>query len=182
MQVVAERGLAGTTLRHVADAAEVSVGLVQRYFATKDELLHFGFEHVYLRTQERVAAVPIELPVKQIVLGIAEAILPLDPQRRRESRVWLAFVHASLNDAQLAETHRKSAAELVDGLRRALDGAQRAGELDDAVDIGAEALSLTALLDGLTVNGIATEQQYDGDALRELVRRHIDQLFEASVR
>lgn len=182
MQVVAERGLTGTTLRHVADAAGVSVGLVQRYFVSKDDLLHFGFAHVYQRTHERVAAVPLVPPVKQILLGIAEAILPLDEERCRESRVWLAFVHASLTDPRLAESHRQSAGELLDGLRQALDGAQRTGELDVSVDTEVESLRLMALLDGLTVNRLAMGQRYADPVLRALLHQHVDGLFEKTPR
>lgn len=176
MHVVSERGLAGTTLRHVADHAGVSVGLVQRYFATKADLLHFGFDHVYRRTHERIAAVPLDPPVRTILVGIAEAILPLDPERRRESRVWLAFVHASLSDAQLARTHQQSATELLEGLQAALAGAQRAGELRAGLDLDAEAATLMALLDGLTLSGIAMEDRYPAEVLRELVHDHLDSL------
>lgn len=180
MEVVAERGLIGTTLRHVADKAGVSVGLVQRYFVSKDALLHFGFEHVYQRTHDRVASVPVVPPVREIILGIAEAILPLDSQRRRESQVWLAFVHTSLNDEQMAETHQKATAELVDGLREALEGAQRHGELNATIDTRSEALALTAFLDGLVVNGISTG--LPDDVLRTLLRGYLDRLFEENPR
>lgn len=182
MHVVAERGMTGTTLRQVADFAGVSVGLVQRYFATKDELLRFGFDHVYQRTHQRVAIVPIHPPIKQVVLAIAEAVLPLDPERSRESRVWLAFVQASLTDEKLADIHRESAMELADGLGEALQAAQRSGELSAEVDAGTEALELMALVDGLTLSGVALEERYSREVLRSILHRYVDVLFARSER
>ncbi|MGW0482702.1 helix-turn-helix domain-containing protein [Nonomuraea sp. NPDC003214] len=68
MRTLAERGLARTTLVDVAAAAEVSVGLVQRYFRSKDELLLFGIEHVYRRVGERVRQVQVTTPVRGFVM------------------------------------------------------------------------------------------------------------------
>lgn len=177
MEVVEARGLVNTTLRHVADAAGVSVGLVQRYFTTKNELLQFGFEYVYQRTRDRITEIPREPPIKKVVLGIGEAILPLDPQRRRETNVFLAFVPATLTDTGLAQTHQQAAAELVDGLAQALEAAKGSGELATTVDTGSEALALVALLDGLVLDGMATENLYPVDTLRSLLHSHVNRLF-----
>ncbi|WP_256840442.1 TetR/AcrR family transcriptional regulator [Ornithinimicrobium faecis] len=177
MEVVAERGLTRTTLRQVADTAGVSVGLVQRYFTTKNELLRFGFDYVYQRTRDRINQVPQEPPIREVVLGLGEAILPLDPQRRRETNVFLAFVHATLNDPDLADTHQRAATELVDGLQRALEAARRNGELKTDVDTHLEALTLVALLDGLVLDGMATQHLFPEETLRSLLHRHVDRLF-----
>lgn len=180
MRTVAARGLERTTIRQVADAAGVSVGLVQRYFATKDDLLRFGIAHVYRRTQERVAAVPVRPPVRSLVQDVAEALLPLDDERERECRVWLAFVQAALNDPDQRVTHERAAVELVTGLSEALAGAQRAGELDASVDAGREAAALAAFLDGLTLNGVATPGAFGRDTLRSAVTGYLDRLFGGS--
>jgi TetR/AcrR family transcriptional regulator, transcriptional repressor of bet genes len=57
MAVVGERGLARTTLADVADHAGVSIGLVQRYFRSKAQLLRFGVEHMYHRAEQRLQEV-----------------------------------------------------------------------------------------------------------------------------
>ncbi|NDL58566.1 TetR/AcrR family transcriptional regulator [Phytoactinopolyspora mesophila] len=174
---VAEHGLDRTTIRRVADTAGVSVGLVQRYFKTKDELLRFGIEHVYQRTIQRVDSVPIEPPVRNVVVGITEALLPLDDERERESRVWLAFVQSSLSDDAQQQTHLSAVASLVDGLHRAFEGAQRAGELAESVDAGLEARTLAAFVDGLSLNQVASKSHYDRAVIRAALHTYIDRLF-----
>ena len=78
MYVVAEN-LAATTVR--SQTPQESPGPAQRYFASKKELIHFGLEHVYDRTRQRAEAVPITTPVRGIVIGLAEALLPLTEER-----------------------------------------------------------------------------------------------------
>lgn len=46
MACFAERGVAGTSLRTIADSAEVSVGLIQHYFGSKARLIAAIDEHV----------------------------------------------------------------------------------------------------------------------------------------
>lgn len=46
MTCFAERGVAGTSLRTIADAADVSVGLIQHYFGSKAGLVEAIDEHV----------------------------------------------------------------------------------------------------------------------------------------
>lgn len=177
MRTVAEHGLERTTIRRVADAAGVSVGLVQRYFASKDELLRFGIEYVYERTRTRVALVPLDQPVRSIVEQITMSQLPLDDERVRESRVWLAFVEATLSDTAKRDVHLDATRELLDGITRALAGAQRRGEMDQSLDPAREALMLVALMDGLVLHTVATGSPFDRDSIRAAVRTHLDRLL-----
>ncbi|MEU4572654.1 TetR/AcrR family transcriptional regulator [Nonomuraea sp. ATR24] len=181
MRTLAERGLARTTLADVAAAAEVSVGLVQRYFRSKDELLLFGIEHVYRRVGERVRQVQVTTPVRGFVMRLMETFLPLDPERERELRVWLTFLQATLTDDKMAAVHRAATADLLDGLADALAGAQRAGELDPALDPRVEAASLVAFVDGLCLHHAATGTGYDAAGIRAALAAYLGRLFGAEV-
>ncbi|WP_432092750.1 TetR/AcrR family transcriptional regulator [Streptomyces sp. bgisy100] len=177
LATVAERGLMRTTLTDVAAAAGVSVGLVQRCFRSKDELLRFGFDYVCRRTQERVHRVPIGLPVREVVVALMEQILPLEPEREGELGVWLSFVQASLTDREMAAIHQAGVTELIDGLTEALKGAQRAGELDLDLDVRAEAAALVAFVDGLCLHHAATSG-FDAASSRAALRAYVDRTFD----
>jgi len=178
LSTVAERGLARTALADVAATAGVSVGLVQRYFRTKGDLLRFGVEWIYSRVRERVQQVEITPPVRGIVVRIMETFLPLDEERERELKVWLSFLQASLTDPEMAAIHKAATRDLNDGIVEALSGAQRAGELADGLDIAVEAAALVAFVDGLSLHHIATGTGYDADQLRAALVRYVDRLFE----
>ncbi|MFI0481500.1 TetR/AcrR family transcriptional regulator [Actinomadura sp. 9N215] len=177
MSTVAERGLARTTLADVAAAAGVSVGLVQRYFRTKDDLLRFGVEWIYGRARERVRQVDVTPPVRGIVVRIMETFLPLDEERSRELRVWLSFLQASLTDPDMAATHKAATRELVDGIAEALRAARRRDELPAGTDVAAEAAALVAFVDGLSLHHAATHEGYGPHELRTALTRYVDRLF-----
>ncbi|MGK5630363.1 TetR/AcrR family transcriptional regulator [Streptomyces sp. URMC 123] len=178
MSTVAERGLARTALADVAATAGVSVGLVQRYFRTKGDLLGFGVEWIYDRARERVREVEITLPVRAVVVRMMETFLPLDDEREMELKVWLNFLQASLTDPGMAATHQAAARDLRDGLVEALSGAQRAGELADDIDVAAEATALIAFVDGLSLHHAVTGEGYAADDLRAALVRYVDRLFD----
>ena len=46
LAVVSEVGLEGASIRAVAARAGVSIGTVQHYFATKDDMLLYAYRHV----------------------------------------------------------------------------------------------------------------------------------------
>ena len=176
---VAERGLEKTTVRDVADAAGASVGLVQRYFRTKADLLRFGIQVVFERVEARVRRVSITPPVRRIVGEIAESLFPLDEERDQEFRVVLAFWQASLHDPEMTATHRKATHGLVDGLAEAFAGAQRAGELSETLDPAFEARILLALVDGLSLHATVTEDGFDAEMITAALHLHLDRLFDS---
>ncbi|MBB4934911.1 AcrR family transcriptional regulator [Lipingzhangella halophila] len=177
LRAVAARGLARTTLIDVADEAGTSVGLVQRYFRSKSDLLRFGVEYLYERAEERIAEVELVPPVRSVLYRVTETLLPLDDERRTELAVWLEFVPATLTDPEMSRIHRDTTRRLVDGIAGGITSAQKHGELSTGVDARAEAAALVAFVDGLTMHHIATAEIFDTGMIRDALHRFIDQLF-----
>ena len=179
LRTIARKGLARTTFADVADELGASVGLVQRYFRSKSELLRFGVEHLYKRGRERIDAVERVPPVSDLMFRVARTLLPLDEERRFELTVWLEFLPATVTDPEMAELHRTTTRELVDGLAAGLAAAQRNGELAEDLDPKAEAMALAALADGLTVHQLTSPDVFDDAAAEDVLRRHFARLFSA---
>lgn len=177
LRAIARKGLAKTTFADVADELGASVGLVQRYFRSKDDLLRFGVEHLHKRGEERIAAVERTLPVRDLLFRAARTLLPLDEERRRELTVWLEFLPATVHDPEMAELHRSATHELIDGLTEGLAAAQRHGELPLGLDPRAEALALVAFVDGLTVHRLATADLFDDATAERSLRQYFTRLF-----
>src|SRR3712207_1527593 len=96
IRVAAQQGLEAVSLRHVATAAGVSVGMVQHYFRTKDEMMSFALAAVRDRNQQRITAAIAELgerpPARLLLRTMIAAVLPLDEESRDDGRVALAFL------------------------------------------------------------------------------------------
>ena len=86
-------------------------------------------------------------------------------------------LHWSVNDPELAAIHHRSASELREGLRDAIAGAQRTGEVAEASDPELEALALMTYIDGLTVEAVTTGEMYPPATVRTLLDVYLDRLF-----
>ena len=125
IRVVVDRGLDAVSIRTVAQEAGVSIGAVQHYFATKDDLLLAA----YTRAIDQVVARARDLPAEPdaYVRALLRELLPLDPQREAELRVALAFTARSVHSPRLAELYEAGYRALVDAVAAVL-GAEAAIE------------------------------------------------------
>lgn len=69
-QLVASRGLAGATVEHIADAADISRATFFRYFNSKEDAIAEGVNVLWLtRITDAVAAQPPHLTATEAVIG-----------------------------------------------------------------------------------------------------------------
>ena len=149
LRVIAREGLGGLTMAAIAEQAGTSVGMVQHYFSSKDELLVFAHQRVTSRFDSWLASTNLDGPVGPIVYEALLRILPLDRERRDEVRVRLAFSAAGANDPRLAEYQAERQNYLRRRLARAIERAKQDGEVTTDVDARMAATILGALVAGL---------------------------------
>jgi len=181
-RVTVRQGLEEVSLRHVAAEAGVSMGLVQHYFATKDEMLLFALDtlnqHVSQRVAARVAALPDPNEPRALVRAVLLEMLPLDPERRDDAVVGFAFLAQAAVRPAIANTLQASFAQLQDFVAGEIHRAQEAGETQAGLDPERETLTLLALLDGLTVQVLAG--QGSPEAALAVLEYYLDHLFPAA--
>ncbi len=153
-RLVATVGLDAATVAGVAREAGFSVGLVQHYFRSKDDLLLFAYRQVTAAVGDRVAARVAEgererRPVADAVFESLRELLPLDDRGRDEYRVTHAFLGRSLDDPALAEVARTTAAGIRARLAAAVANGKACGEVEPALDPATAATHIAALVDGL---------------------------------
>jgi AcrR family transcriptional regulator len=154
--VIAQQGIEGVSLRHVAAEAGVSMGRIQHYFGTKEALVLAGcaslVQSAYGGYQETADAAP-----RERLLHVVSQQIPRDDAGRMGVSVWYAYVAKSINDSAvrlvLAEARRGAEEECVRLIRADLAGRTGASPGDDADDPAAlqQARRLLALADGLTL-------------------------------
>lgn len=144
--VIAQHGIEGVSLRHVAAEAGVSMGRIQHYFGTKDALVLAGctalVDRAYGGYQETADAAP-----RERLLHVMSQQIPRDDAGRVGVSVWYAYVAKSINDVAvrqvLAEARRGAEDECV-----RLIVADRGADAEEALT---QARRLLALADGLTL-------------------------------
>ncbi|WP_220448475.1 TetR/AcrR family transcriptional regulator [Nonomuraea mesophila] len=93
LAIIDSRGLDGVSLRDVAAGAQVSLGAVQHYFRTKDEMLLFALNYISERGTDRVhqSLGQGEQPSRTVLRDILAELVPTDERRRTELRISTAF-------------------------------------------------------------------------------------------
>ena len=152
-RLAAREGLEGASLRRVAAEAGVSMGQVQHYFTTKDDMLLFAFHTVGDRVERRLAAAAAEYggapSTRDLLRVLLLALLSSDAEGRAEAPLWIAFLARAVVEPRLAEPFRTGAGSLTAFAADRLRAAQEAGEISPSVDAEQEAGALFALADGL---------------------------------
>jgi TetR/AcrR family transcriptional regulator, transcriptional repressor of bet genes len=165
------QGLDAVTLRHVAAEAGVSMGRVQHYFTTKDEMLLFAFHTLSERVERRMAAAATDLgpsPTPRALLrALLMEMLPLSEQATAEAPVLAAFFARAVVEPKLADVLRGDNRRLREFITEQV-GATHG-------DPGLETVGLLAMVDGLMVHLLLA--QTDTTTAVATLDYHLDRIF-----
>jgi AcrR family transcriptional regulator len=168
--VIAEDGIEGVSIRTLAARAGVSIGTVQYYFSTKNDLLHRVWEYVRDEAAHRFdAAAVAQLPPPRRLSRLVDLLIAPGSEDRL-ARVWFALVARAVHDPEIAALHRAQWQHTEDLIARALVAVnpERAAESDDA------AAELLALLDGLTLAVLTEPDRMPPARARRIARGWTD--------
>ncbi len=152
--VAGESGLGRVTIARAAQAAGVSVGLVQHYYASKKDLLADAFAAVRSDVLTRIDAEIARSEkrgarIETMVVDGLSQLLPIGTRRRAEVYLSHAFAGLALEDETLRVQLRDARRQLQDRVSTALANGITCGEVDADTDPEQAAYGLLALTDGL---------------------------------
>lgn len=164
--LISQEGFDAVTVARTAAAAGISVGLVQHYFRTKDEMLLHAFEHVSASIRSRIderirAGVEHRRPISRVLAEALAQFLPLDAERRAEYRVSRAFAGRALDSPALAEIDTTTARARLDELAQAVHNGKECGEVAEDLDPRPAAVRLAAVTEGLALHVYRTPGEFD---------------------
>lgn len=171
--LIAGAGLDAATMAAVAREAGISVGLVQHYFGSKDELLLFTYRRTMDGVLERAYRLVAEGEaahgtIAAILLDCLQQLWPLDERRRGEHRVAAAFHARSMDSPEVAEVDRRTAAEIRGLIAKSIENGKECGETEPSTASETAAMGILALVGGLA-DQLYREagQDVDGRPVRE---------------
>jgi AcrR family transcriptional regulator len=174
LRIVAEQGLDQVSVREVASAAGVSIGTVQHYFPTKDEMLAAAFAEVVRRVRVRLASVELGDDVRRNLSTVLREFLPLDARRADEARIMLAFATRAANSPELADVQRGVLDEIHEALSEAF--ARAANGQVDAAETGRAAHIAIAAADGLALHAVSAPRWISRPELAAALELLLDRL------
>lgn len=167
-RITSSDGLEGVSLRHVAGEAGVSMGMVQHYFRTKDEMLLFALDAVSERAERRIGRVVAGLSdpedPHQLVRAALLQLLPLDAGRTIEAQMSAAFLARAAVQPEIAVRLAEGSTQLQDFVADQIRRAQALDRADAELQPDHEAAALLAFVDGLMMHTLIRRHGPD-DAL-----------------
>lgn len=167
-RLVAEEGRKALTVRRVADAAGQSTTVVSHYFDDMGELLYETYSLAVRRSRARIDAVLDADPAD--IVGLAEALLPLDAERKADWRIWLAFWGEAFGSPELAGEQRRRARTSADRFHRCLELLDERGRVAGEPDLRAAADRVAALILGIAAEAVFDPRKWTAAAQRAAIR------------
>lgn len=166
--VISREGFAGTTMRMVAEEAGVSTGMLNHYFANRQDLLTQALVFVSERAQAKMReAVEGIAPGRKRLAALLDSALAEGQETTETWRVWINAYGEAVRLADLRHTidsRLLSWYELVD---KALEGLVP----PDADGTIPWSWRFDAVLNGLAIQALTSEAALDGERIRDEVIR-----------
>jgi AcrR family transcriptional regulator len=168
--VIAREGFAGTTMRMVADEAGVSTGMLNHYFANRQDLLVQALVFVSDRSQERYRqAIEGLRPGRKRLEALLDSVLGEDTESIETWRVWINAHGEAVRLPELRRTIEERLNDWFEILGSALEGLvppDRPGAIPWTWRVD-------ALLTGLAIQALSSEAELHGRRIRDEVVRMV---------
>jgi len=171
---MAERGVAGTTVRSICDDAGSSRGLIAHYYANKEELVAEAFRHLFTTVSRQVREGQDRLGGTALDRLKALPRLIFSPPVFTElnRHAFLAFWHEIRFNPAVRQVNKEL---YLDYTRRTeASFARAAEECDVSIDYRSAAIGLLALIDGLWLQLSIDDKTVSRGKAFELCLRYID--------
>lgn len=175
MRITRREGWDAISLRKVAAEAGVSMGMVQHYFSSKDEMLRFAIEMMAedtrKRIRQRVARLPEPHTPRLLVETVLVEMIPRPSRRQTEAQAAQVWIRRLSLRPESQAVLAKGAADVMTMLTEQIGLARPS----DAATAEREAGGLIALLDGLIFNIVGGLQT--AESATEIMRAQLDHVF-----
>jgi AcrR family transcriptional regulator len=167
-RVIARDGLYGTSMRAVAKEAGCTIGLINHWFSSRDDLIEATFNQAIELELEGAAELAID---PSSYIEAASQYLPVDDRRRDAAKVWIAFYAMVLcgEDQLERRTARCHAVRkvMVDGLRKFRPIANSHNIVD----------RIFVLVDGIAINALLDPKRWTRKRQRTVLREGIEDVL-----
>ena len=164
---IAREGFAGTTMRMVAEEAGVSTGMLNHYFANRQDLLTQALVYVSERTQNRYREAIEQAPAGiERLQALLDSALSSDEQMVETWRVWINAYGEAVRLPELRHTIESRLTSWYDLIDLALEGLVPTDGSDERIPAS---WRFDALLNGLAIQALTSEAALDGSQIRDEV-------------
>ncbi|MGD1933793.1 MAG: TetR/AcrR family transcriptional regulator [Candidatus Phaeomarinobacter sp.] len=166
--LIAAEGPEALSMRKIADQAGCTIGLLNHWFKSKDDLIEAVLDHAASAGVDRVHAAMDNPDIT--VEDVVREFLPIDEERSAELRVWLVFWALSIGRPNLRRGYSRRVQAMREELTREVTNRGIiTKDVTQFID------TLMATLDGISVNAIAEPDYWTVDRQIETLNWFLSQ-------
>jgi AcrR family transcriptional regulator len=172
-RLFAERGFSGVSMPAIAAAAGITAGAIYKHFKSKEQLF-------FTIVRRAVEAAPTTAEAEGLAGPAAMATIVAAYTTRRLKRVRQLAVeihYAAAQDARVRRLLRSSLDREIGEMAARIAEAQRAGEIDAAIDPQLTAAAVMSLIMGLMHAETLTPQLVGDAAWRDFIAASVERLL-----
>ncbi len=154
LDIVAEVGIAGATIRAVADRSGWSTGVIGHYFRDRRDLLLGGMRRAGEIGAEYATGVLSTIGGLQAIELLLDNLIPIDGRRLALNRIFLFFYAEALRDEGIRREIEGYLLDWRKAVARAIHRAQDSGDLPRDLDPKQTAQDLVGMADGLSIHAM----------------------------
>lgn len=155
LDIVAEVGIAGATIRAVADRSGWSTGVIGHYFRDRRDLLLGGMRRAAeIAAEYATNVLSSNIGGLQAIELLLENLMFIDRRRLALNRIFLFFYAEALRDDDLRVELESYLLDWRKAVARAIHRAQDSGDLPKDLDPKQVAQDLVGMTDGLSVHAM----------------------------
>ncbi len=181
LRVISAQGFERTTVRDIARAADASVGSVNYYFKSKDDLLRVAVAETdaRFRTQVREAVADAsEYPAK--LARVVDSCFPNEGEDGPDWAVFVDFWYRASRHGSYRAIFEEAHEEWIEMLSQVLADGARDGVFFLSADPRDEALAFAAMIDGLALYTRVTKH-VKTETARRIAKEYIESLCQKAV-
>lgn len=169
LDLVAEKGVRGATVREIAQRADVTQGLIRHYFSSKEELISAAYEHhMNALTDQTADSVTGETAQARLRGFVIASLVPpvVDPHA---VALWAGFLNRVQQDPGMKAIHERTYACFRDHLEGLISAAlAEANQPATPAKLRHLAIAANAVIDGLWLEGGALPDAFEPGELAEI--------------
>lgn len=161
-EVIAKNGLAGASMREIAQHLGVTVGTLTHYFRNKDQLLELALTGVLKRVSDRLKDLTGTPPISRL-MKMVEALLPTDEVRHDNQKVWLTFIAGTFANRALGKQSREGLLALRSSVTEMIIEDREQSGQNPVLSPEDEADLILCFTEGLCVHSIIDKNRFPAE-------------------
>ncbi|WP_425441421.1 TetR family transcriptional regulator C-terminal domain-containing protein [Ruegeria halocynthiae] len=169
LDLIAEMGVRGATVRGIAARANVTQGLIRHYFSSKEDLVQAAYEHHMNTLTDQTASYSGKGNALSRLSNFVDASLRPPIVDSSAVALWAGFLNKVQHDPKMQRIHQRTYNYFRDHLETLIVAAlQECGRSVEASEATQLAIACNAVIDGLWLEGGALPEFFAEGQLAQI--------------